>query len=234
MATEQKSPAEMTPARVAFRLLIYIIILGVILFLCAGRADWAMGWAWLVVHFVVVLTSAFIAPIDPELVDERTHVKEGVKQWDKLIVIPTQILMPFGFLVLAGLDLRYGWSPGLPLWLQIAALIFGGLGYLLSIWASSVNKFYSRLVRIQTERGHHVVSDGPYQYIRHPGYTGIIIFMLTTALALNSLWTLTLSGALTLLLIVRTALEDKTLQGELEGYQAYTHKVKYRLVPGLW
>jgi protein-S-isoprenylcysteine O-methyltransferase Ste14 len=234
MTTEQKASSEMTAVKVVVRLLIYIVILGAILFLCAGRVDWAMGWAWLVVHFAVALTSAFIVPLDPELVDERTHVKEGVKQWDKLIVIPTQILMPFGFLVLAGLDIRYGWSPGLPLWLQIAALILGGLGYLLSVWASAVNKFYSRLVRIQTERGHHVVSDGPYKYIRHPGYTGIIVFMLTTALALNSLWTLTLSGALSLLLVVRTVLEDKTLQEELPGYKEYTQKVKYRLVPGLW
>jgi protein-S-isoprenylcysteine O-methyltransferase Ste14 len=234
MTTEQKAPVEMTPARMVFRLLIYIVILGAILFLCAGRMDWVMGWAWLVVHFVVALTSATVVPLDPELIDERTQIKEGVKKWDKMIVIPTQILMPFGFLVLAGLDMRYGWSTPLPLWLQIAALILGGLGYLLSVWASAVNKFYSRLVRIQTERGHHVVSDGPYKYIRHPGYTGIIIFMLTTALALNSLWTLTLSGALSLLLILRTALEDKTLQEELGGYKEYTQKVKYRLVPGLW
>jgi len=234
MRTEQKASVEMTPVRIVIRLLIYIVILGAILFLCAGRMDWAMGWAWLVVHFAAALTSAFVVPLDPELVDERTHVKEGVKGWDKLIVIPTQILMPFGFLVLAGLDMRYGWSPGLPLWLQITALILGGLGYLLSVWASAVNKFYSRLVRIQTERGHHVVSDGPYKYIRHPGYTGIVVFMLTTALALNSLWTLTLSGALSLLLVVRTVLEDKTLQEELPGYKEYTQKVKYRLVPGLW
>jgi protein-S-isoprenylcysteine O-methyltransferase Ste14 len=234
MTKEQKAPGEMTPAKMVLRLLIYVAILGAILFWCAGRLDWAMGWAWLVVHFAVVLTSAVVVPIDPELVDERTQIKEGVKEWDKLIVIPTQILMPFGFLILAGLDLRYGWSPDLPLWLQITALILGGLGYLFSIWASAVNKFYGRFVRIQKERGHHVISDGPYKYVRHPGYTGIIVFMLTTALALNSLWTLTLSGALSLLLIVRTALEDKTLQEELEGYKEYTQNVRYRLVPGLW
>jgi protein-S-isoprenylcysteine O-methyltransferase Ste14 len=105
---------------------------------------------------------------------------------------------------------------------------------MLSVWASAVNRFYSRLVRIQKERGHHVVSEGPYKYIRHPGYIGVIIFMLTTPLALNSMWTLTLGGALSLLLVIRTVLEDKTLQEELEGYTAYTQKVKYRLVPGLW
>ena len=98
MATENKAPAEMTPAKMVFRLLIYVVILGAVLFACAGRWDWAMGWAWLVVHFGVVLTSATVAPIDPELIDERTHIKEGVKEWDKIIVIPTQILMPFGFL----------------------------------------------------------------------------------------------------------------------------------------
>lgn len=234
METKQDPPQELTPAKIIVRLLIYAIILGAILFLSAGRVDWVMGWAWLVIHTAVIMTSTLIFPIDPELADERTHIKEGVKQWDKIIVIPTQILMPFGFLVLAGLDMRYGWSPTLPLWVQILALVLTGLGYLLSVWASSVNKFYSRLVRIQTERGHYVVTDGPYKVIRHPGYTGILIFMLTTALALDSLWTLTLSGALSLLLIIRTALEDKTLQEELEGYEAYMQNVRYKLVPWVW
>jgi protein-S-isoprenylcysteine O-methyltransferase Ste14 len=234
METKQDTPQELTPAKIVVRLLIYAIILGAVLFLSAGRVDWAIGWAWLVIHTAVIMTSALIIPIDPELANERTHIKEGVKQWDKLIVIPTQILMPLGFLVLAGLDMRYGWSPPLPLWVQVLALILTGLGYLLSVWASSVNKFYSRFVRIQKERGHHVVTEGPYKTIRHPGYTGIIIFMLTTALALNSLWTLTLSGALSLLLIIRTTLEDKTLQEELDGYKDYAQKVRYRLVPWVW
>ena len=234
METKQDSPQELTPAKIVVRLLIYAIILGAILFLSAGRVDWVMGWAWLVIHTAVIMTSALIFPVDPELADERTHLKEGVKQWDKIIVIPTQILMPLGFLILAGLDMRYDWSPALPLWVQIIALILTGLGYLLSVWASSVNKFYSRLVRIQTERGHYVVTDGPYKVIRHPGYTGIVIFMLTTALALDSLWTLTLSGALSLLLIIRTALEDKTLQEELDGYKTYTQEVRYKLVPWVW
>jgi len=234
METKQDSPQELTPAKIVVRLLIYAIILGAILFLSAGRVDWVMGWAWLVIHTAVIMTSALIFPVDPELADERTHLKEGIKQWDKIIVIPTQILMPFGFLILAGLDMRHGWSPTLPLWVQVLALVLTGLGYLLSVWASSVNKFYSRLVRIQTERGHYVVTDGPYKVIRHPGYTGIVIFMLTTALALDSLWTLTLSGALSLLLIIRTALEDKTLREELEGYEAYTQNVRYKLVPWVW
>lgn len=193
-----------------------------------------MGWAWLIIHTAVIVISTLLLPIDPELADERTHIKEGVKRWDKIIVIPTQIFMPLGFLVLAGLDMRFRWSPPLPLWVQVLALVLTGLGYLLSVWASSVNKFYSRFVRIQTERGHHVISNGPYKTIRHPGYTGIIIFMLTTALALDSLWTLTLSGALSLLLIIRTALEDKTLQEELDGYTEYARKVRYRLVPWVW
>lgn len=142
--------------------------------------------------------------------------------------------MPFGFLVLAGLDMRNDWSPELPLWLQIAALVLTGLGYLLSVWASATNKFYSRFVRIQKDRGHHVVTAGPYQYIRHPGYIGIIIFMMATAFAFDSLYTLILSGSLSLLLIIRTVLEDKTLLEELEGYKEYAQDVRYRLIPGIW
>ena len=219
--TGSDQPGEVSRAKLVVRLIIYIIILGVILFLSAGRVDWIMGWAWLGIHGVVVLISMIIVPLDPELIEERTQIKEGVKKWDKIIVLSIQIFMPFGFLVLAGLDKRNDWSPELPLWLQIAALVLTGLGYLLSVWASATNKFYSRFVRIQKDRGHHVVTAGPYQHIRHPGYIGIIIFMMATAFAFDSLYTLILSGSLSLLLIIRTALEDKTLLEELEGYKEY-------------
>lgn len=232
--TGPKEPGEVSQAKVVVRLMVYIIILGVILFLSAGRADWIMGWAWLGIHGIVVLISMIIVPLDPELIEERTQIKEGVKKWDKIIVMSTQIFMPFGFLVLAGLDIRNDWSPELPLWLQITALVLTGLGYLLSVWASATNKFYSRFVRIQKDRGHHVVTAGPYQYIRHPGYIGIIIFMMATAFAFDSLYTLILSGSLSLLLIIRTALEDKTLLEELEGYKEYAQDVRYRLIPGIW
>jgi len=117
---------------------------------------------------------------------------------------------------------------------QLAALAPGALGYLLSIWAAAVNRFYSRFVRIQRERGHVVISGGPYRTIRHPGYLGQIIFSLASALALGSLWTLVPGGLFGALLVVRTALEDRTLLEELEGYKGYAKRVRFRLVPHVW
>jgi len=93
------------------------------------------------------------------------------------------------------------------------------------------DKFYGRVVRIQKERGHHVIADGPYHYLRHPGYLGQIIFSLASALALGSLWTLIPSGLFAALLVVRSALEDRTLQEELEGYKEYAQRVRFRLMP---
>jgi protein-S-isoprenylcysteine O-methyltransferase Ste14 len=104
----------------------------------------------------------------------------------------------------------------------------------MSIWATAVNRFYGRFVRIQRERGHVVISDGPYRYVRHPGYLGQIVFSVASALALGSLWALIPGGLFAVLLVVRTALEDRTLQAELEGYEAYTRRVRHRLVPRIW
>jgi protein-S-isoprenylcysteine O-methyltransferase Ste14 len=137
-------------------------------------------------------------------------------------------------LIVAGLDIRHGWSPRVPPTLQVAALAVAAGGNLISIWATAVNKFYSRFVRIQKERGHVVVSDGPYRYVRHPGYLGQIIFSLASALALGSVWALIPSSLFAALLVVRTALEDRTLQDELEGYKEYTQRVRHRLIPYIW
>jgi protein-S-isoprenylcysteine O-methyltransferase Ste14 len=108
------------------------------------------------------------------------------------------------------------------------------MGSLLSTWAAGVNRFYSRFVRIQTERGHAVISDGPYRYLRHPGYLGQILFSLASALALGSLWALIPGSLFALLLVVRTGLEDRTLLEELEGYRDYRQRVRHRLIPYLW
>ena len=141
---------------------------------------------------------------------------------------------PFAGLLVAGLDKRFGWSPEIPLGIQIAALALVILGYLLSIWAMVVNRFFSAVVRIQTERGHTVITTGPYSYVRHPGYDGGIVCNLAGAIALSSLWALIPGALVVLLTVVRTALEDRTLQEELVGYKEYAKRVRYRLLPGIW
>ncbi|MBM4431686.1 MAG: isoprenylcysteine carboxylmethyltransferase family protein [Chloroflexi bacterium] len=220
--------------RILLRLLAFVLILAVILFLAAGRWDWVTGWIYMAMYACLTVIAVLVVPLDPELIAERTQIKEGVKEWDKRLTVVGSVLYPLAILIVAGLDARYGWSPRVPLTLQLAALVVAAAGNLLSIWATAVNKFYSRFVRIQKERGHVVITDGPYRYVRHPGYLGQIIFSLASALALGSLWALVPSSLFAVLLVVRTALEDRTLQDELAGYQAYTQRVRHRLLPGLW
>ena len=220
--------------RILLRLLAFVLILAAILFIAAGRLDWVMGWIYMAMYACVTVIAVLVVPLDPDLIAERTQIKEGVKEWDKRITVIGSVLYPLTILIVAGLDARFGWSPHIPLALQLAALLVAALGNLLSIWATAVNRFYGRFVRIQKERGHSVISDGPYRAIRHPGYLGQIIFSLASALALGSLWALIPCGLFALLLVVRTALEDRTLRDELEGYKAYTRRVRYRLIPYIW
>jgi protein-S-isoprenylcysteine O-methyltransferase Ste14 len=236
--SNSKNKAEKTQgtsqARLLLRLLAFVLILAAILFLSAGRLDWVMGWVYMGVYAGVTVAGVLLVPLDPELVEERTQIKEGVKAWDRRLTVIGSLLYPLAILVVAGLDTRFGWSPTLPLWVQIAALVVAAAGSLLSIWATAVNRFYGRFVRIQRERGHVVISDGPYGTVRHPGYVGQILFSLASSLALGSLWALVPGGLFALLLVVRTALEDRTLREELEGYEAYAGRVRWRLVPYVW
>lgn len=220
--------------RILLRLIAFVLVLAAILFIAAGRWDWVMGWVYMAMYACVTVIAVLVVPLDPDLIAERTQLKEGVKEWDKRITVVGSILYPLAILIVAGLDVRNGWSTGVPLALQWAALAIALLGNLLSVWATAVNRFYGRFVRIQKERGHSVVSDGPYRTIRHPGYLGQIIFSLASALALGSLWALIPGTLFALLLAVRTLLEDRTLREELEGYKAYTQRVRYRLIPYIW
>ena len=108
------------------------------------------------------------------------------------------------------------------------------LGYTLVVWATAANAFFAQTVRIQRERGHAVATGGPYQFMRHPGYAGTILFELAVPVMLGSWWALVPGSLVALLIIIRTALEDRTLQKELDGYQEYAKRVHYRLLPGIW
>jgi protein-S-isoprenylcysteine O-methyltransferase Ste14 len=136
--------------------------------------------------------------------------------------------------IIAGLDQRYGWTGGFPLVVQIAAFLFCILGYALVVWATASNAFFSQIVRVQTKRGHTVVTGGPYHFVRHPAYLGAILYELAVAFLLASWWALLIGGCTTFMLILRTALEDRTLQAELTGYGDYALHVRHRLLPGIW
>jgi protein-S-isoprenylcysteine O-methyltransferase Ste14 len=136
--------------------------------------------------------------------------------------------------LVAGLDKRWNGSPALPLTVELGAFAIVIVGYWISVWALIANKFFSAVVRIQKERGHTVVTTGPYRFVRHPGYAGGVIAYLATPLALGTLWAYLPMGLILCALALRTALEDRTLQDELPGYAEYAARVRYRLLPGIW
>ncbi|MEE8392394.1 MAG: isoprenylcysteine carboxylmethyltransferase family protein [Anaerolineae bacterium] len=214
------------------QVIIIVVVQAVTLFISAGRLDWVWAWAYLGVGVGILAINVLVMP--PELIAERGRAdKEGIKSWDR--VVTTLLILPtLGTPIMAGLDERFGWSPPLALAIQVVALVVWALGQGLFTWAMVSNKFFSTAVRIQTDRGHTVASSGPYRYVRHPGYVGYIVFLFATSVALGSLWALIPAGLGMCLFVVRTALEDRTLQDELDGYKKYAQQVHYRLLPGVW
>jgi len=211
-----------------------LLMLAAILFLSAGRLDWVWGWALVGITFLWVSATALILIFrSPELIGERLGPRKGAKTWDAAIMSVLG-LATIARCMVAGLDERFGWTTGISLPLQIAALTVAVLGYALVVWATASNVFFSQIVRIQKERGHTVVTGGPYRFMRHPGYVGTILFELAVPVMLGSWWALIPGGLSALLLVIRTALEDRTLLEELDGYQDYAQQTRYRLLPGIW
>ncbi len=207
---------------------------GVALFWPAGRLDWWPAWAVLGVWLATFAAmDVLLLRFNPGLMAERLSPPKGARSWDRAILSILR-LTELARYILAGLDLRYGWTGGFPVSAQMAGLAACLLGQALFVWAMLSNAFFSQIFRIQPERGHAVATAGPYRLVRHPGYAGVILFELGAATLLASWWALLASGICTLLLILRTALEDRTLQSELSGYVDYARRVRYRLLPGIW
>ena len=171
--------------------------------------------------------------IDRDLIAERARVGEGTKDWDRVLGSLSIFLVTPGALIVAGLDERFGWSQ-IGLVVQLLAAGFVILGSALTVWAMASNRYFSGTVRIQTDRGHAVVSAGPYRLVRHPAYLAWCISAPAIPLMLGSLWGLIPSVLGICALLLRTHLEDRTLREELPGYQDYARRVRYRLLPGVW
>lgn len=220
--------------RYAVRETMGLVVMAVALFLPAGRLDWWSAWAAIAVMLAwIVATAVVIFRHNPDLLAERLGPRRGAKRWD-VTIMSLLGLVQLGRYIIAGLDQRYGWSGGFPLAVQIAALALCILGYALVVWATAANPFFSQIMRIQSERGHTVSSGGPYQVVRHPAYLGAILYELAVSILLASWPALIISALNAVLLVLRTALEDRTLQAELAGYDSYAHQVRYRLLPGIW
>ncbi len=207
---------------------------GALLFLCAGTARWPAGWAYLAIMMAVLVHTSTILRRHPDLIAERRKPPAGAKRWDRPLVAVIGVAGPIALIVVSGLDRRFHWSAPMAVWWKGAGLVLVAAGGMLSNWALSVNRFFSALVRIQTDRGHQVVDSGPYRLVRHPGYLGSMIHMPGVALALGSITGLWVVAAVAVTMLVRTFLEDRTLRAELDGYDAYARRVRYRLVPGIW
>ena len=212
-----------------------VVFVAATLFIPAGRLDWVMGWALVAIYAAWITALAVILiPRCPELLAERASRLKDVKTWDTVILSIIGVTTVAKY-VIAGFDQRFGWTaPMLPPAVQIAGLVVAALGYALLTWAMVSNAFFSQVVRIQAEREHSVATGGPYRHMRHPGYTGSIAFELATPIMLGSLWALIPGVLAALLTVVRTALEDRTLHDELDGYRDYGEGVRYRLLPGIW
>jgi protein-S-isoprenylcysteine O-methyltransferase Ste14 len=211
-----------------------IVVMGMALFWSAGRTDWWPAWAAIAVWLAwFTAMDIIIIRFNPELMAERLSPPKEAKTWDKAILSILRLMQLVRY-ILAGLDQRYGWTGGFPLAAQISALTVCVLSNALFFWALASNAFFSQVVRIQSDHGHVVATGGPYRYVRHPGYVGAILFDLALSTLLASWWAIITGGLCAILLILRTALEDRTLQAELTGYVDYARQVRYRLLPGIW
>jgi len=213
----------------------YKAYVALVLMLSAGRWDWVAGWVYVGIFLAFdAVTALVVIPKNPELLIERSKSHLDTKAWDKVIMPVAAGLMPLFSWILAGLDLRLDWGPEVRLSLQAAGLVVTVIGHVIVVWAIGVNAFFSVVVRIQEERGHSVATSGPYRWIRHPGYLGAIMFSGAVPLLLSSWWALIPGIGSIILYVLRTSLEDQTLQDELPGYSDYVEQVNYRLIPGVW
>jgi protein-S-isoprenylcysteine O-methyltransferase Ste14 len=243
MTDTTKSSAQATPQldrygiNAVARHLSMAIITGALIFIGAGTLDWYWGWVFSIVYFLGWAgLSAALVQWNPGLLNQRgkrTRHMTGTKTWDWVLLSFYSILIiaqPF----IAGLDFRYGWSSPVSDWVCVVGngLTLVSLGLL--AWSMVANRFFEVTVRIQEQQGQQVASGGPYRYVRHPGYAGLIVSFIALPLALGT-WVALIPGVVgVVIFVIRTSLEDRTLHAELPGYADYARQTRYRLLPGIW
>ncbi len=219
------------------RVIIVHLLIPLVLLICGWDLSWWQAW----IYSAVIV----IAGIGPRMWAEKKHPgllaergkfgkDQNVKSWDKVLAPLMAVSVSFPLFIVAGLDHHFGWSPLFPAWLNILGFIIIVSGYAFAGWAIVENRFFSSMVRIQTDRGHMVCDSGPYRIVRHPGYAGNIIALPGIVLALGSAWTIIPVIVAVIIAVIRTSLEDKTLQEELPGYRDYERRVRYRWIPGVF
>lgn len=220
--------------RRAVQLLVLALLQAVVLVASAGTLRWGAAWLYVGLYLgLAAVAGVVIVPRHPEVVEERSRGRAGAVGWDRRVTTALGVAS-MGILVVAGLQYRCGWPPPMPAWLVALGMVLIVCGYVLVVAAMAVNPFFAQVVRIQTERGHVAITGGPYRLVRHPGYTGLTLSALGSALLLGSAWALLPWACYAALILVRTTLEDRLLTEQLQGYAGYRRHTRYRLVPGLW
>lgn len=236
MIVNQKSVIKFKPSQ-WFSLIITYLSVPIILLVCGWDFSWWQAW----VFFVLIVTAGIGGRIwaehrHPGILAERSKCfkAQDVKSWDKVTGPLMALSLSFPLVIVAGLDHRFAWSLLFPIWMNLLGFVLTTFGYAFATWALIENRFFSSLVRIQKDREHEVCDSGPYRIVRHPGYAGSILALPGIVLALGSVWTLIPVVIAIIIAVIRTELEDRTLQEELKGYKEYVQRVQYRLIPGIY
>jgi protein-S-isoprenylcysteine O-methyltransferase Ste14 len=212
----------------------FLLAWGIVLFLCAGRLDWMRGWICIALYLAALAGTATAAlRLNPAIIAARGRWHRDTKRFDKVYVA---LSAPLAFLLpaVAGLDAgRFG-RTSLPQWTLYGGALLFLFGGVIVGWTMAVNPYLETTVRIQSDRGHKVITSGPYRFVRHPMYAGGLLQLAAVPLVLGSAWAFAVAGASAALLLWRTLLEDRTLVRELPGYREYASGTRYRLLPRIW
>ncbi len=235
--TASEAAAQTASPRQWVRLVLAYLLIPLILLICGGDLGWWQAWLYsLLIVAVGIGGHMWAEQRHPGLMAERQNPEsiQNAKPWDKVLAPLMAVSVGYPMVLVAGLDHRYDWSSEFALWLIVVGFVLISLGYAFAAWALAENRFFSSVVRIQTNRGHVVCDSGPYRFVRHPGYAGNILALFGIVLALGSVWTLIPAAVASVIAVIRTVLEDQTLQEELPGYRDYARRVRYKLIPWIY
>jgi len=205
-----------------------------LLILTSGKWDWLWGWVYIILLILAMTMHVVVlVPVNPALLADRAGGlrQPGTKRWDIWLTMIAS-LVGISIMIIAGLDERWGWTGKISIGWHVAGILLSVIWWIFFLWAMASNPFFSEGVRIQ--ENHQVAQRGPYRLVRHPEYLGNLIGCIGQPLLFGSWWAFIPAILTIIAFAIRTALEDKTLQEELDGYSDYAKQVRHRLIPGIW